>query len=59
MDKDNQSQVTRCLRCGRPLKTREARLRGYGTHCFKLRQKEISNCQYNIFTEDPNYICHP
>ena len=32
--------VTRCIRCGRKLKTEEAKQRGYGSYCWYLQQKE-------------------
>lgn len=45
-------EFEKCIRCNKPLKSKEARRRGYGDHCWKLYQKEISekrNPLYKLF----------
>lgn len=35
-------EYTKCLRCGRTLKTQEARKLGYGPVCFLKKQQETA-----------------
>lgn len=37
-----QKEYTHCLRCGRKLKNKEARILGYGTVCLKKVQAETN-----------------
>ena len=37
---------THCLRCGRKLKSQEAKERGYGKICW---EKRVLDCQRNLF----------
>jgi len=50
----NPTEYDKCLRCGRPLKTKESRVHGYGAVCLKKRQKlEITpGTQLNNTFED-------
>lgn len=34
------SAAANCERCGRPLKTNESRLRGFGTTCWKKKSQK-------------------
>ena len=45
VDSDSELHV-RCLRCGRKLKTEDAKLRGYGPICY---EKILSNKQSLLF----------
>ena len=37
---EEKKEYTKCLRCGRKLKTEEARKIGYGRICFEKHKKE-------------------
>lgn len=52
--KDNVSQVTRCLRCGKPLRNAKAKQRGYGSHCYAQYRKECYDNEPKLFSTNSN-----
>lgn len=46
-DEEEQIEHSFCLRCGRPLKSMETRLRGYGNICYKKMRK--NDASYRLF----------
>lgn len=44
-----EKEFDRCIRCGKPLKNREARIRGYGDYCWKLYQQELAKKRNPLF----------
>lgn len=39
----------RCLKCNRPLKSELAKIRGYGAHCWKIHNIEITKKKVAIY----------
>ena len=35
--------MSSCLRCGRKLKSKESKKRGYGSYCYKKVNEEVKN----------------
>lgn len=43
--------VTKCLRCGKDLKSYKSKLLGYGYHCYIEHQKEIAKNELGLFSD--------
>lgn len=44
-----QHLCSKCRRCGRPLKTHKAQLRGYGNQCYQMVLKEQQQKRKSLF----------
>lgn len=40
---------TKCLRCGRALKTTESKNRGYGNYCWHIHNLDVKKSKHTLF----------
>ena len=53
MNNEEKTKVTRCLRCGRPLKDFVSKVRGYGYQCYKIHKAQsVKNDLFTIVEND-------